>query len=96
MTKTKPMPAAAPAAVPDPAPAPASSPPKAAAVTVIVTPPPELLKAATPAKPMRDALRELLAACPKDVATCAGISPAGLERYMKARHVAEAVLAAEG
>lgn len=49
-----------------------------------------------PAKPLADAIRELLEATPVDLATCAGMTPEKYRRYLRARHVAEAVLATEG
>lgn len=82
---------------------PAAKPTAPAPPAVIIPPPPEPSEPAN--EPAQDvtievepvskskALRELLDATPVDLATCAGMSPAKLDRYLAARKSAEQALA---
>lgn len=56
---------------------------------VLIPDPPPM---ADPAKLFRDVLRELLAAAPEDITAVPGLTQDALERYQRARHLAEGVL----
>lgn len=69
----------------------------AGAAVVVVAPAPEPTPEPTPAPkvdPLPDAVRALLAAVPRDIAGLPGTTPQSYARYLTARDVVEAILAA--
>lgn len=76
-------------AAPAPAPVAAATVPGGSPSVIIPPAPPP---PAPPVDPLPGAVRELLAAVPRDIAGLPGSTPASYERYLKARAAVEALL----